>query len=128
MIPESVTSEGFRRSFQVAFLLTGSIERAEAVLLKAIEKIHPDSLSDETILLAAASAAITADHDGELSSSTLPLELTRVLHLPAGLRHSFVLRILCSFSRVDCARLLQLTVSEVDDRTSAALRRLAIQP
>jgi hypothetical protein len=121
-------------AFITALLLTGSMERAEAAVLDGIAALDSkdgsvDSLVSETIL----AASLTARENGleghaettKRASSMLPFELRSVLHLPAPLRHCFVLRILAGLPRDVCASLLQLDVEQVDDGTCAALPMLA---
>ncbi len=116
-------------AFITAMLLTRSPQRAEAAVLKAINRAGScDQLLHRTVEVAVASS-----HDPNLSElsaahTMLPAELRRVLTLPRPLAHCFVLRTLLAFSRQSCAQLLNLTPRQVDDFTCAALTALAQHP
>jgi hypothetical protein len=45
----------------------------------------------------------------------LPVELQRVLELPAKLRYSFALRLLAGMSASECGRLLSIAPEEVEN-------------
>jgi DNA-directed RNA polymerase specialized sigma24 family protein len=122
-------------AFITALLLAGSMERAEAAVLEGITSLNPDDISDGPLFTAAVlSASVTQQTGGleehmeiaERTSSILPLELRKVLHLPPPLRRCFVLRMLAGLPREVCARLLHLEVQQVDERTCAALPMLSI--
>jgi DNA-directed RNA polymerase specialized sigma24 family protein len=128
-----VTMQSLSTSYRTILLLAGSVARAERAMLEAIQAMDPDEMSSEGLLRSAITAAVTAAReaparaqDPDPASSALPLELKRVQRLPADLRHCFVLRILAAFSRADCARLLNLSIPKVDERTCEAARNLAV--
>jgi DNA-directed RNA polymerase specialized sigma24 family protein len=128
-----ITIQSLGTSYRTILLLAGSVARAERAMLEAIQAMDPDELSNEGLFRCAITAAVTATReaparaqDPDPASSALPLELKRVQRLPADLRHCFVLRILAAFSRADCARLLNLSIPKVDERTSEAARKLAV--
>jgi hypothetical protein len=123
------TRHSLRESFTTLLLLTGGVAQAEDAMLEAIEATDAEDISDEVLLregVAAAlrQAAATCPPD-DSASSGLPGALIRVLHLPAHLRHCFVLRVLASFSRAECAHLLNLSIAKVDQRTCEAMYEIA---
>ncbi len=123
------TRHTLRESFTTLLLLTGGVARAEDAMLEAIEATDAEDISDEVLLREGVAAALRQNparwsHD-DPASSALPRALIRVLHLPAHLRHCFVLRILASFSRAECARLLNLSIAKVDQRTCEAMYEIA---
>ena len=120
------------KAFLTALLLTGSAERAESAILQAKGAFGFGDSSGDTLLREAVNAAIEPAHDSseqpsedlERASSHLPCELQRVLHLPAALRHCFVLRFLVGLPREVCARLLRLEIPQVDERARRAMIEL----
>jgi len=119
------------RSFRTALLLTGGISQAEDAVLEAIQVLDPEQMSDEALYRGTILAALVhggETHTGNGEQVVLPPELMGVLHLPTGLRHCFVLRILAGLHEADCARLLNLSIPAVDQRTCQAVRRLAGDP
>ena len=130
-----VTLQSLGTSYRTILLLAGSVARAERAMLEAIQAMDPDEMSNEGLFRCAITAAVTAGREAparaqdlDPASSALPPELKRVQRLPADLRHCFVLRILAALSRADCARLLNVSVSKVDERTCEAARNLAVAP
>lgn len=117
------------RSFRIALLLAGNMGQAEDAVLRAIQALDPEQMSDEALLGGAILAAVAPCREGpaghQPEPGSLPPELMRVLHLPTDLRHCFVLRILAALSEEDCARILNLSIPVVDRRTCQAVRRLA---
>jgi hypothetical protein len=110
-----VTSEVLRKAFHTALILTGSLEQSEAAVLESIRWLDlDDEAPGEKLVRGALQAAlarqrqIVEQRSGELECalSLLPLELRRVLRLPADLRHCFALRILAGLPRNVCAPLL----------------------
>ncbi len=118
-------------SFTTLLLLTGGVARAEDAMLEAIEVTDAENISDEVLLREGVAAALrqapdqNPENGDDAASTALPGALIRVLHLPAHLRHCFVLRILASFSRAECAQLLNLSTAKVDQRTSEAMYQIA---
>ncbi|HMH07615.1 MAG TPA: hypothetical protein VK579_13130 [Terriglobales bacterium] len=123
----STIDETVSKSFRTALLLTGSSFIAEAATLDAIHSEDPDQVQDGRLLRAAIVAAMAMGFSDmpELDevSSILPLELRRVLRLPAELRRCFVLRILAGLSGEECSH-LHMSISLVDERTRAAASEL----
>jgi hypothetical protein len=124
----STIDETVSKSFRTALLLTGSSFIAEAATLDAIHSEDPDQVQDGRLLRAAIVAAMAMGFSDmpELDevSSILPLELRRVLRLPAELRRCFVLRILAGLSGEECSHLLDMSIGLVDERTRAAASEL----
>ena len=122
------TSDLLGRAFWATLLLTGQVIHAEAAVLEAICRSEPDPASDETFIVRAVTAAISeiteSVEDYNAALSILPLELQQVLRLPSVLRHCFVLRTLVGFTEGDCARLLHLTVGQVDEALFEAVQQL----
>jgi len=123
----STIDETVSKSFRTALLLTGSSFIAEAATLDAIHSEDPDQVQDGRLLRAAIVAAMAMGFSDmpELDevSSILPLDLRRVLRLPAELRRCFVLRILAGLSGEECSH-LHMSISLVDERTRAAASEL----
>jgi hypothetical protein len=112
-------------AFCTAFLLTADVETAEAAVLEAIQNSDCDPLRGvlfrDVIQL---SVNLAWRVRGQCASPSVPAELQEVLRLSARLRHCFVLRILLNFSRLACAEMLRLQVSQVDRYTCEALASL----
>lgn len=131
-VPPKDLQQMIGKAFLTALLLTGNAERAEAAILHAQGALGLDNTSGEALLRRVVNAAIAPpcetvvqlSEDLERASSNLPCELRRVLHLPAALRHCFVLRFLVGLPREACARLLHLEVPQVDERTRTAMLEL----
>jgi DNA-binding NarL/FixJ family response regulator len=126
----AITNESISRSFRTALLLAGDVAGAENALLAAIQAMASEEISEEALFQGAIRAALASRRAVgkpgiEPESPTLPVELRQVLRLRTDLRHCFVLRILASLSRADCAQLLNISVSTVDERTCEAARKLA---
>jgi hypothetical protein len=125
--------QALNRSFRTTLLLTGNVLLAEAALLHAISATQPEDILGESLLdqivisvIALSARSMPAENEDDDSSLLLPHELQQVLRLPADLRHCFVLRILVGFSRERCARLLNVTIQEIDERATAAAIQLAL--
>jgi len=107
-------------------LLTGGARSAEAAMLEGIRRNYECEASPQELLLACVRAAIgggSSGSDGDDPDSWhLPVELKRVLTLPARLRHCFVLRILGGLSREECER---LNLPDSDGCAGAAALELA---
>jgi hypothetical protein len=126
-----VTEEDLAKSFITALFLVGNVREAEAAVCNAIDSMDPDQPSVEslirlTVVAATRSAEVESGvGDYSLAIPLLPLELRRLMSLAAGLRRCFVLRMLLAVPRVECARLLRISVSQVDERACAGARLLA---
>ena len=125
--------QALNRSFRTTLLLTGNVLLAEAALLHAISATQPEDILGESLLdqivisvIALGARSMPAANEADDSSLFLPHELQQVLRLPADLRNCFVLRILAGFSRERCARLLNVTIQEIDERATAAAIKLAL--
>jgi hypothetical protein len=119
------------KSFRTALLLTGNMSHAEDAVLEAIQVLDSDQMSDDALFRATILAAVMPGREAPTEMrdpGVLPPELMRVLHLPTHLRHCFVLRILAAFPEADCARILNLSIPIVDERTCQAVRRLSGSP
>lgn len=123
-----------RRAFGTAHLLTANLQQAESAVLKAIELFDPHVDTVEALFQYTVHAASlnptepmpsAASHPPEPTNSFLPVELQAVLNLSRDLRHCFVLRVLAGWSRLACARLLNLQGRKVDRYTCVALRCVA---
>jgi hypothetical protein len=132
--PQPVTNEALSKAFTTTLLLTGSVEQSEAAVLESIRCLDlADDALGEKLIAGALQAAISREREiveqwpGELDGalSLLPLELKRVLHLPADLRRSFALRILAGLPRRACARLLNLEMGQIEDTAGVAAQTLA---
>ena len=117
------------RAFITALLLTANVERAEAAMRRATKAPDLDNMPADSLIRGAVTFALKQQCETveetreqlEYASSILPFGLRRVLQLATDLRQCFVLRVLMGLPREDCARLLCLEVSEVDDRTCGAM-------
>jgi hypothetical protein len=134
MAAEPVTREALSKAFTTALLLTGSVERSEAAVLESIRWLNlDDDAAGEKLIRGALKAAIARECEiveqrpGELdyALSLLPLELRRVLRLPADLRHCFALRVLAGLPRNVCAPLLNLEIRQVEEAAGFAAQMLA---
>lgn len=121
--------QAVRRAFLTAILLTGSQERAEATLMETIRLWHT---TEPLVLSRVAIRALTDGVNRSAGIASLsdaaaivPRELRSVLDLPESARQCYVLRILNGLSRDDCADLLRVSSSEIDQQTCAALQRLS---
>ena len=130
MTTESTLRESLDKAFITAFLLSGDTARAEAAVLKGIERMSSDHGGQE-LLQGTVKAAIGRDNPPGRSPelmgpalSRLPLELRRVARLPLFLRQCFVLRVLAGLPRERCAHLLNLHADQVDQGTRAAMLEL----
>jgi hypothetical protein len=127
-----MAEDALGKSFITALLITGSVEQAEAAVLKSISFLGPYDASGEKLLRGALKAALQAPgmktpptpRELERAFSLLPFELQCVLHLTADLRYCFICRVLADLPRRTCAALLRLELPEVDKRTYAAVRLL----
>jgi hypothetical protein len=125
--------ESLNEMFTVAILLTGNADRAECAVLEGIKTLDRGPVSAGAVFQATIRAAITqAMMPGEEEArehlpgvSWLPIELQRVLLLPKGLRHVFVLRLLLGLPRDQCSRLLQLDDGTLDERVARSAIFLA---
>jgi len=116
MLDANGVEESPNEMFTVAILLTGSADRAECSVLEGLKILDRGPASKAAVLEAIVRAAITpammpGEEEGQkllVGASWLPIALQRVLRLPKGLRHVFVLRLLLGLPRDQCLRLLQL--------------------
>ncbi len=125
--------ESLNEMFTVAILLTVNADRAECAVLEGLKTLGRGPVSKAAVFQATLRAAITqAMTPGEeearehvVGVSWLPIELQRVLLLPKGLRHVFVLRLLLRLPRDQCSRLLQLDDKTLDERVARSAIFLA---
>lgn len=113
------------RVFITALLLTGDVDRAEAVVLDAIDKLDLETTTHQALLEQVARAA-TAHSEANSPPASVKLvpHLRRVMELPPALRHCFVLRVLARIDLRQCADILQIGCASVDDLTIEAACRL----
>ncbi len=124
MLDANGVEESPNEMFTVAILLTGSADRAECSVLEGLKILDRGPASKAAVLEAIVRAAITpammpGEEEGQkllVGASWLPVALQRVLRLPKGLRHVFVLRLLLGLPRDQCLRLLQFDDETLDDR------------
>ena len=118
------------RIFVAAYLLTGSAQQAEAMMLESIQQLDIDAtrngcLSWKSIAAAIARGCSGAEQRPDEPSTALPIELLRVLRLSPRLRQCFVLRVLMAMPRQYCADLLRIDAEEVDASSRLAAQKLA---
>jgi DNA-directed RNA polymerase specialized sigma24 family protein len=121
-----------RRLFTTAWLLTGNTAQAIDALVKALESAQlsgnmPARLMSRVITFSLQSRSTTEcvhDHHVDSCSLTLPVELQRVLNLPADPRRCFVLRLLLGLTRNDTAALLKCTIPALDQSLRIALQQI----
>src|SRR5882757_6551431 len=97
MTGESEIVEALHRAFWIAFMLTGRIEAAEAVVMDGIAALELDHISGDSLLLTTAKSAVQrrTEFPEQLEGlSILPLELRRLFLLSPNYRDCFVLRVL----------------------------------
>jgi hypothetical protein len=103
------------------------------VILEGIRTVDAREGSQDTLFQATLRAAVGPkavawrdDLKGpDVFTSSLPVELRRVLLLPEGLRQSFVLRLLLGLPVGECSRLLSLETTEVEGNTVSGALALA---
>jgi hypothetical protein len=126
-----VREKDLTKSFITALLLVGNVCDAEAAVCNAIDSMDLDQPSAGSLIrltvVAAIRSAEVESGVGDYSSAIplLPLELSRLMSLAAGFRKCFVLRILLAISREECARLLRISLTQVDERACAGAQQLA---
>lgn len=123
----ALTKNALSKAFTITLLLSGGVQRAEAALLDAIGQMGCDQASDDAFLLECVKQATMtrrapAAFIEPVENAPLPLELKRILLLPAYLRHSFVLRVLLKLSPEECTR---LNIRNANQGAGAAARELA---
>lgn len=123
--------ETIENAFIVGLLLTGSIEQAERAIVDSIHCSETEYVCGQRVFRRVIQWAVDPQEQrsrrviDEASVKVLPFELGRVLHLPPGLRHCYVLRILVGLSREVCAWLLHVDVEQIGHRTQSAVNGLA---
>jgi hypothetical protein len=126
--------ESLENAFIAGLLLTGSIEQAETAILESVRMTCPDDVFGETLFRRAVHYAIDPQikvsgqpqKEVDRAASILPFELRCVLKLSKNLRYCYVLRILVGLPREVCAWLLHLDISQVEQRTCAAMLELPL--
>lgn len=121
------------RSILTAHLLLGDITEAEKVVMEAIDIWELDGDDEEQLFQITLRAAVdrrlalfsTGSIENGASDYKLPIELRRVLELPAELRRPFVLQVLIGLPSQVCAQLLEVDVSEIPEYCWAAMKRLS---
>ena len=118
------------RALLTAHLLTGNLQQAEELTLRAIDSWRPGEEAEEVLFQYVLDAAARAQvepgtNNPDPSASYLPDELKAVLRLAPQLRRCFVLRILAGLPTEACARLLGLHSDVVERYTCDALQCLA---
>lgn len=130
--PDAMDSAAFQRIFVTALLLTRSA-KAECSVLEGLTAASQGDESGGALLHATLRAAIAAPvgvalhrpETQDLSTSSLPVELRRVLLLSESLRQCFVLRLLVGLSVIECSRLLSLNACQIEQNTAAAALALS---
>jgi hypothetical protein len=115
------------RAFWVALLLGCDTTIAEAAVLDGIgacEDVSPRSLLIEAVGSTFRRRASSANAPGGVQ--LLPAELRCLLKLQPLLRDCFVLRILLGLSPEVCTGLLNISVTEFEDASYAALKQLPL--
>lgn len=131
MTQNKLTAESLGRIYTLAWLLTGSRGRAEAIVADSLCRISDGrvdcSTLEQTLLHTVVRSAATGPqhHDDD---PALPAEIRNILALPPKSRHAFVLRFLRGMSRELSAWLLALRVDQVDEYSALAVRSLAGSP
>ena len=115
----TMTHISLHRSFMTALLLTGSPHPAEAAVLKGIDSLDPDSMTDERLFQGTIAASMLATSGQrsveELEKASAMLPGARcVLRLSVELRYSYVLRVLAGLSAELCTRLLGVDMYKID--------------
>jgi len=124
-VREHDIGQALDKALLTAYLLTGSMERAEAAVVEGIGLWDPHDRS-EALFQTVVHAAV--ERQGKDTADwPLPVELQSVLGLPPELRRCFVLRILMGLPRQACGRLLRLDARAVNQHTCSALKRLVAQ-
>lgn len=116
------------QAFQTALLLSASVERATDAVIEGMHLAECHELSADALFHGALQAALRNSggllepriDERDQASRCLPPELVRVLHLSSGLRHCYVLRMLCGLSPAVCAEMLGIESFIVDERTRSA--------
>ena len=114
-------------AFRTALLLTGDTRTAEAAVTHGIAAC--EDLSPRGLLIEAVRSAVrrrTKSSDGPCEVDGLPAELRRLFMLQPLLRYCFVLRILVGLSPDVCAELLDISVTEFENKVYAALTELTL--
>jgi hypothetical protein len=135
MTTEVIRAEFLQEAFRATVLLTGSLKRAEAAVLEGIRLWNNEAAPD--FLQKAATAAVerslnAISHAEDLTETFgyLPVELQRILRLPASLRRCYVLRILMELPSSKCSMLLGVDPHAVNRNACRAAQILAriVQP
>jgi hypothetical protein len=122
-------SETLVRAFRAAFLLTGSLERAENAVLAGIGAVGHNEAVERSLVAKTAEGIVRHRQWFEQRVSTqgslLPEELQRVFLLAPGSRDCILLRVLCRVPAKTCAEILGLSLTEFEETLCDALEQLA---
>lgn len=114
-------------AFWAVLLLGCDTTTAEAAVLDGIAAC--EDVSHRSLLIAALRSTLRRranSAEARDAVQLLPAELRRLFGLPPRSRDCFVLRILLDLSPEVCARLLNISVTELDDALNAALTALPL--
>ena len=121
--PESLTD-----AFRAAFLLTGSLDLAENAVLHGIAALAPNDDVEKDLVKKTVELIFRRRMDFpnqlEHSLALLPPELRRLIWLAPVGRDCFILRVLFGITAASCAKILNLTIEQLDVSLRAALRQL----
>jgi len=115
------------RSFTAAFLICAHVRRAEAAVMQSISAGCLSPVTAEMLIRRSVVAAMSVSDDRDGDAYGLPPELQRVVQLPALQRRCYALRVLLGWSREDCAQLMKLSTTQVDNEVTCAATVLAHQ-
>jgi DNA-directed RNA polymerase specialized sigma24 family protein len=107
----AISEEALNKIFLRAVLLTGSLNRAESAMNRAIESIENESDLDNRLTDLMIDAALSLNQTSptrtcERECYDLPEELLRLVRLPSKLRSAFVLHMLLNLPYERCAELM----------------------
>src|SRR5215472_435825 len=125
---EEALEKAVSRAFLTSYLLSGSVEQAEGIVLDAIDSFDPDTHSEDAFVQGAIEAVVQGNlrRTGPVERKLfLPRELQSVLNLSNNLRQCFVLRVLAGLSAKSCVRLLGISAKKVDEYACIAIHCLA---
>ena len=125
--------DSLEKAFITAMLLTGSVSMAEAAVLHAIGEQDNRAGSGPSLLCRTVSASLKTPsymrllslQELESARNAVPANLRTVMLLPRLPRQCFVLSILLSLPRRECALLLKISAAEVGSYSGAAASVLA---
>ena len=121
--------DSLQNAFLTAMLLTGSISMAEGAVLAALHSASGQPLLHGTVLASLKTPGpmrLLSRNELQAARNRVPPELRAVMLLPRLPRQCFVLSILLSQPRRECALLLNISEAEVGRYSAAAASVLAL--